>query len=83
MFVFQLYLVFSFHFSQADIFRVKPGPGQMKWSTGVFAVLHSPQEPLGDNMGSSSRINGTEQRCQKTQVNVDLPFVPSLQTSSN
>lgn len=85
LFIFQLCLAFSFHFSQADIFSIKPGPGQMKWSTGVFPVLHSPQEPLGDNMGSSSRINGTEQlqRCQKTQVKVDLPFVPYLQTRSN
>lgn len=64
-FGFQLCLAFSVCFPQEDIFRARPVPEDMKWNTGVFTVLRFPQEPPGDKLGCSSKMNGTEplQRC--------------------
>lgn len=42
---FQHCLAFSVCFSQGDVLRARPVPLEVKWSTGVFTVLHSPQEP--------------------------------------
>lgn len=45
---FQHCLAFSVCIPQGDVFMARPVPLEVKWSTGVFTVLHSPQEPLRD-----------------------------------
>lgn len=46
--VFQHCLAFSVCFPQGDVFRARPVPLEVNWSTGVLTVLHSPQEPPRD-----------------------------------
>lgn len=55
---------------KADILRAGPLPEEVKWSAGVFTVLHSPQETPRDKLGSSSKINGTQplQRGRKLKL---------------
>lgn len=41
---FQHCLAFGVCFPQGDVFRARPLPLEVKWSTIVFTVLHSSQE---------------------------------------